>query len=93
MIEATTRVTVSPSVYLREFGEELVLLEFGKGEYYALDAIGAAILRRLSNGAAVGEVVDAIVADYDVARDVALADVIALVTQMKEQSLIEVFTG
>lgn len=91
MIESKTRVAISPSVYMREFGDELVLLDFGKGEYYALDAIGAAIFRKLEGGALVGEVADAIVREYEVDRDVALADIAALVDQMKQQGLIDVF--
>jgi len=92
MIDPKSRVTVSSSVYLREFGEELVLLDFGKGEYYALDAIGAAILRKLEAGADVADVAAYLVREYDVASDVALADVAALVDEMKGQGLIEVFS-
>lgn len=90
MIEPKSRVVLSPSVYIREFGDELVLLDFGKGEYYALDAIGSVILRRLEAGASVGEVTDTLVGDYDVARDDALVDVAALLDQLKEHALIEV---
>ena len=38
-LDERTHVTISPSVYARSFGEEVVLLEFGKGEYFGLDAI------------------------------------------------------
>ena len=77
-----TRATVMPSVYSRPFGEESVLLDFGGGEYFALDAVGTMIFGRIGCGECLGEIADAIAAAYEVERAVALTDIVALVTQL-----------
>jgi len=85
-----SRVTISPSVYARSFGEELVLLDFNRGEYFALDAIGARVWRSLEQGRTIAEAADAIVVTHEVSRDRALADVTDLVTHLANESLVAV---
>lgn len=87
-IDQHSRVTPSPSVYARDFGEEVVLLDFGKGEYFGLDAIGAEIWRRLEAGDDLGTVASRISAQYEVGRDEALRDIVDLVTQLRERELL-----
>lgn len=83
-----TRVTVSSSVYARPFGDELVLLEFGRGEYFALDAVGALVWRKLEEGKTLGEIADAVASEHDVAREVAFRDIVDLVSHMRDQNLV-----
>lgn len=83
-----TRVRIAPSVYARAFGEELVLLEFGKGEYFGLDAVGAEVWRGLERGETLGQISDAIVDRWEVSREDALRDIEELVTHMCNQSLV-----
>lgn len=87
-INSDTRVQILPSVYVRSFGDELVLLDFSRGEYFGLDEAGAAIWRGLEAGARLGEIADKLVERYEVTRDVAYEDIVALVTHMHGQSLI-----
>jgi hypothetical protein len=89
-IAESDRVRVSPSVYARAFGEELVLLDFGRGEYFGLDAIGTTIWRRLEAGDTVGGVADAVAAQFEVTRETALRDIAALVGHLREQTLVAV---
>jgi hypothetical protein len=84
----STRVKVSPSVYARPFGDELVLLEFGRGEYFALDAVGALVWRKLEEGLSLGEIADAVTAEHDVTREVAFRDIVDLVTHMRDERLL-----
>ena len=83
-----SRFVPTPSVYARAFGEELVLLDFGKGEYFGLDPIGAAIWRQVEAGADVKAILDHLVAAYDVERERAEADTVALLTHMCDASLL-----
>lgn len=89
-LDERSRVTPSPSVYARAFGEEVVLLEFGKGEYFGLDAVGAEVWRRLEAGDDLGAVADHIVTAYEVSRDVALRDIVDLVIQLRSHDLVEI---
>lgn len=87
-IDQRTCLTVSPSVYARAFGEELVLLDFGKGEYFGLDVIGAVIWRALEAGDALGVIAETVAAKYEVGRDEALRDIVDLVVQLAENNLV-----
>lgn len=89
-IGATTRLRPAPSIYARPFGEELVLLEFGKGEYFALDEIGARIWRGLESCQELAAIAADVASAYDVSAEEALADIVALVDDMRARSLVEV---
>ncbi len=88
-LDERSRVTISPSVYARAFGEEIVLLEFGKGEYFGLDAVGADVWTRLEAGDDLGAAADHIAAQYEVSREEALRDIVDLVAQLQIHHLIE----
>ncbi len=87
-LDERSRFVLAPSVYARAFGDEIVLLEFGKGEYYGLDAVGADVWRRLEAGDDLGTVADHIVARYEVGREEALRDIVALVTELRNHELL-----
>lgn len=87
-IDEHSRAAPAPSVYARDFGEEVVLLDFGKGEYFGLDAVGAEIWRRLEAGDDLGTVASHISAQYEVGRDEALRDIVDLVAQLRERELL-----
>ena len=78
----SSRFQPNPSVYARAFGEEIVLLDFGKGEYFGHDPIGAEIWRRVEAGADVKAIVEHLVATYDVDRERAERETIELLTHM-----------
>ncbi len=83
-----TRIRVAPSVYARAFGSEIILLEFHRGEYFGLDAIGAEVWRLLEQGSTLGAAAEALVARYDVSRETALADIVTLVSHMRDSQLV-----
>ena len=92
-VGANTTVRVSPSVYARAFGAELVLLDFGRGEYFGLDPLGARIWTSLEAGTSLAAIVDEVVASHEVVREEAFRDIVDLVTHMRDQGLVEVVVG
>lgn len=89
-LDERTRAAVRPNVYARPFGDELVLLDFATGEYFGLDRVGADVFARLGEGATLGEIADALVSRYDVARNDAIQDVIDLVGELRDFALVAV---
>ncbi|AKV00804.1 hypothetical protein AKJ09_07467 [Labilithrix luteola] len=87
-IDAERRFRISPSVYARGFGAELVLLDFGRGEYFGLDEVGAEVWRGLEAGDSLSRIVETIVSRYEVSADVALSDIHDLVAHLHDASLI-----
>jgi hypothetical protein len=89
-LDERSHVTISASVYARAFGDEVVLLEFGKGEYFGLDSVGAEIWRRLEAGDHLGAVADHIATEFDVSREEALRDIVDLVTDLRLHELVAI---
>jgi hypothetical protein len=81
------RLSPSPSVHSRLFDGELVILDLARGEYLALDPIGAALWQGLEAGRSVEQVARDIVAEYDVDFEQALADLEALATDLVGRGL------
>jgi Coenzyme PQQ synthesis protein D (PqqD) len=72
------RVRSADAVHARQFDEELILLDLSKGQYFALDELGARLWSGLEAGRKVEEIAQDVVSDYDVTFDRALADLVAL---------------
>jgi Coenzyme PQQ synthesis protein D (PqqD) len=72
------RVRCADAVHARLFDEELVILDLARGEYFALDPVGARVWAGLQSGRTVEEMAQEIVSEYDVSLDGALADLTAL---------------
>ena len=77
------------NVFSRRLDEELVLLDFANGEYFALDPIGAVIWEAIAtNGTSIREVAATLVARYNVQYSDVLRDVRALVRELLDRSLV-----
>jgi hypothetical protein len=89
-VSPDARVRIPPNVYARAFGEEVVLLDFKRGEYFGLDAIGAEVWRGIEANETLASIAKRIVQRYEVSEEQALRDVTALVSQMTTERLVEV---
>jgi hypothetical protein len=81
-------VSILPSVYARAFDREVVLLDFGRGEYFALDEVGAFVWRMLETGTSLRHVAEAVTTQWDVGLEQAMRDVVELVEQLARESLV-----
>lgn len=84
-----SRARVPSSVYARTFGDEVVLLDFANGQYFALDPVGAIVFRAFEAGKTIREAVDAVTALYQVERSTALHDIVALAAALESEGLLE----
>jgi hypothetical protein len=83
-------VAVSSRVYSRELGDEIVLLDFGRGEYFGLDEAGALVWKTAEAGGTLADAVTAITARFAAERARVEADVIALAAELIDEGLIQV---
>jgi hypothetical protein len=83
-----SRLSISPSVYARVFGSEIVLLDFGRGEYFGLDEVGAEIWRGIEAGDSLGEIATRLVERFEVAYEQALSDTVVVVDDMLQCDLV-----
>lgn len=72
-----------------EVGEEVVLLDLNTSVYFSTQGTGSFLLARLAEGATEEELVDQLVAHYEVDVATARADTAAFLRQLEEKSLLE----
>lgn len=85
-----TVVVASQQQVSAEVDGEAVILGMDRGEYYGLDPVGTRIWQLVQSPVSVAQIQDALVAEYDVTADQCLADLQALLNQMRQEGLIEI---
>ena len=80
--------TLSPDVLFQEVSGEVVLLDLASESYFGLDEVGARIWLMLSEGQAVGTVLDKLEAEFEVTREVLERDVAELLVSLLDAGLV-----
>jgi hypothetical protein len=73
-----------------DLGGEAVILHLASGTYYSLNEVGAHIWSLLQRPRQVREIVESIVAEYDVDREQCAVDVHRLLDMLAREGLIEI---
>jgi Coenzyme PQQ synthesis protein D (PqqD) len=87
-IGSQARFRMAPDVHARRFGDELVLLDLGRGEYFSLNAVGSEIWETLLGGCTLEEAVEQLRSRYDVDVGVLRDDLAALADELVRRSLL-----
>lgn len=85
---AADRFAVAPDATAREVGDEIVILDVAAGLYFGLDGVGARAWTLLAEGRSLGEAAEAILAEYETARETVEADLAALTGDLLERGLL-----
>ena len=83
-----TDIHISNDVLAQEVAGETVLLDLASESYFGLDAVGTRIWQLLQAGKAETEVVDTLLGEYAVEREVLEKDVTALLGKLEKAGLI-----
>ena len=83
------RLAVPAHVYSRPFGEQVVLLDFGHGDYFGLDEVGAVLWSTAEQGGCVGDAVSRVIAEFDGTEEQVTIDLLALATELLQHRLLE----
>ncbi len=89
-ISLTSHVRVGEDVVFRDLEGELVLLNLTTGVYFGLDPIGTRIWHLIREQRSLQEILDALVAEYEVTEGQCERDLLHLVGQLRKKGLIEV---
>ncbi len=82
------KVIIPTLVMARRVGDETVILDLASGTYFGLDPVGARIWQLMADGLTLGQVCDAIFAQYDSTPEKIQHDVLALARTLAEKGLI-----
>lgn len=83
-------MVAAPDQVSSALGREAVILELQRGVYYGLNEVGASIWGLLAEPRSVREIRDHVVAEFEVAPDRALEDLLAVLVDLEGRGLIEV---
>ncbi len=83
-------VSLTKHASFREIGEEGVILMTDSGQLYSTNASGTAFMRRLGDDQTVGAILDAILEEFDVEREVLTRDIADLVAFLAEEGVVSV---
>jgi hypothetical protein len=72
----------------RRVDDELVILDVKSGRYFSLNDVGALVWDRLERDCTRHDLVDAVIADYEVDHDEASQDVDELIEQLANAGLV-----
>ena len=72
----------SDAAMVRRVGDEIVILDVGSGRYFGLNDVGAVIWDRLEHDATRDDLVDAVVASFDVDRNQAAGGIDDLIEDL-----------
>ncbi|MGA2449829.1 MAG: PqqD family protein [Polyangiaceae bacterium] len=88
MSDTAAVVRPAEGVFVRLFDDELLIVDLSRGEYFSLDDVGARLWGGLEKGQSIEQVAKDVMAEYDVAFDVALADLRSLSADLIERGLL-----
>jgi hypothetical protein len=72
-----------------ELSDEVIILNLSNGVYYGLDGVGSRIWSLVREQKTVGEIVNAIFAEYEVDAERCRQDVVSLVQRLADEGLVE----
>lgn len=85
----TLRVRVPQHVLMRQVGEELVLLNLDRESYYGLNPTGALLMQIAGTGATMEQIVEHMLAQFEVARAQLETDVRRVAADLMAAGLLE----
>ena len=89
-LSINSTVTVANDVVSCDLVEEAAILNLKDGVYYGLNPVGARIWNLIQKPIKVQEILDIILDEYDVERDVCQSDLIELLKQLLEKELVKI---
>ena len=92
MLPEVAKIMLAPDVSFQSLGpgQETVLLSFKSGYLYTCNETTEAFLRKVDGRKTLGEVVDMILQEYDVPREVLLRDMAALAEKLAAEKLLTI---
>src|SRR6187401_511376 len=86
----SSKVSINDDVLFQEIKGEGVLLNLKTGVYLGLNPVGAMVWSLLSGNPTVGEILDSMLAEFEVEREQCLDDLVALLDELQANQLVTI---
>jgi hypothetical protein len=92
-ISPHSKLSPKPNVHAKRFDDEVIVLDLGKGAYFSLDEVGAAVWEGFARGQSLQEIVHGLADQYQVPESTLLADTTELAGKLVEAGLAVIVSG
>lgn len=83
------RVRVPEQVLMRQVGEEMVMLNLERENYYGLNPVGARLMQIAESGATLEQISERLLEEFDAAREQVEGDVRSIAAELMAAGLLE----
>ncbi len=80
--QQSTVIRATPSAVAADLNGEMIIMDVESGQYFGLEGIGADVWSIIERPTSIKVICDAIVAKYEVSREVCQADIFALIEEL-----------
>jgi ornithine carbamoyltransferase len=89
-MDLNQKVTFADTVFAQEVDGEMVLLDMNSENYFGLDAVGTDIWQAMQEKGTLQDVLETLLAQYEVEEDVLKKDLLTFVEKLQESGLVQV---
>lgn len=89
-LSKSSKIVVSKDVVSCDLGGETAMLDMKEGVYYGLNEMGTIIWDLIQKPITIQEIIDKILAEYDVDEETCYSDLTELVQEMLDNGLVEI---
>ena len=90
LVQLNSIISIAPGQVAADLAHEVVILDSKSGRYFSLSAVGARIWQLIQTPCTVAQILDTLLAEYEVEAERCETDLLALLGKMQERGLIEV---
>lgn len=90
MMNLNQQITFADTVFAQEVDGEMVLLDMNSENYFGLDSVGMDIWKAIEEKKVLKDVLEILLAQYDVEEEVLKKDLFAFVQKLEESGLVEI---
>jgi hypothetical protein len=87
-MDLSTVLTKSPDAAHRTYDGQATIVLPSRAQVSVLNEIGSAVWERIDGRRTLGEILDGILAEYDITREQALGDLEAFVSDLRAQGMV-----
>jgi hypothetical protein len=90
IIDLHNKIQRKPDLVFHELDGEIVMLDNESGQYFGLDPIGSSIWELIEQPIVVNDLIDDLIAEFDVKKEQCIVDVLEFLTDLINKKLVVV---
>jgi hypothetical protein len=89
-LSSLTKVHQSPGVLFNQVDDDLVMMDVNSGNYFGINPVGAEIWNKMEEPVTIQEIINQLLAEYDIDEEICRRETLAFVQQTLERGFVKV---